>query len=510
MQELNEITFTQFHPLIWPGLVLSLVGLFLTGYYSNKKIVKIVCTSFFPIILYSHTFFYSYLASSDSAGAKAMFEIFHHVGIKPEVASYFQYPTYFSLNEITSQILGLDVKGIAIIFFVLFGILLGSYLYLFLSKMTKNISYQIAFLAVPLYFTAIYGNLNYQWVPQTLALVFFFMLLILFNQGIVGYKFLSVVTFTALVFTHAFIPIMFLLFFGFYAFKERKFGKNFILMVCIYAAVFVYYTTFFFPMVAETFKQSIYGFGGDYPSLISRSFKETSSLTNQIISLTNRIRIPLTLLVVSVGGAIWLIKKRISYTLIVLGMAGGFYLGLGIFYPILGMRSLQILFIPLVTGIGFFISKWKKPTLIFIVIILILSIFGPMRSTYDQHLFQLDEEENTCNFLVNTMTTESSNRLIIGGMNWGYFKVKYGYMNMSRSDDTYLIRLHPSDPEFYRVFNLSMKENEYVLYNPKLGKQIMSHGMKMEDVHNLIEKNLLNNKIYECGRTFIVEGKSNK
>jgi len=38
------------------------------------------------------------------------------------------------------------------------------------------------------------------------------------------------------------------------------------------------------------------------------------------------------------------------------------------------MRALQILFIPLVIGIGFFLSKWRKLTLLFITIIIIISV----------------------------------------------------------------------------------------------------------------------------------------
>lgn len=37
--------------------------------------------------------------------------------------------------------------------------------------------------------------------------------------------------------------------------------------------------------------------------------------------------------------------------------------------------------------------------------------------------------------------------------------------------------------------------------------EIMSEGLKIENVHNFREKYLLNNKMYECGKTFIAMGR---
>ena len=207
MPELEEKTITQFYPLLWPGMIFSLLGLFLIGYYSKRKSVKIICTSIFPVVLYIYVFYFSYIPTSDSGNVKAMFEIFHYTGINTVIDSYFHYPIFFTLNEMTSQILGFNANKLAIIFFILYGFLIALYIYLFIFKATKNDIYQIAFFAAPLYFIAIFNYLNYQWVPQTLALVFFLMLLLLLsNQITSGYKILSIIIFTILVFTHLCIP----------------------------------------------------------------------------------------------------------------------------------------------------------------------------------------------------------------------------------------------------------------------------------------------------------------
>ena len=90
-------------------------------------------------MLYVYVFYFSYIATSDCGTVKAFFEAFHQVGIDSSYVAYFQYPTYFTLNEITSQILGTGVNTIASIFFAVFGLLLGIFLFLSLNKINLYI-----------------------------------------------------------------------------------------------------------------------------------------------------------------------------------------------------------------------------------------------------------------------------------------------------------------------------------------------------------------------------------
>ncbi len=507
MPKSDEILFNQFYPLIWPGMIVSLIGLFLTGYYSKKKNIKILCISIFPIILYVYVYFFSYIPSSDSGTVKAMFEIFHYTGINPAIEPYFHYPIYFTLNEMTSQILGFNANNLAILYFMLFGFLIALYIYLLILKSTKNDIHQIAFFAPPLYFIAMFSFLNYQWVPQTIALIFFLILsILLFDQKKSEYKFLSIIIFTVLVFSHLFIPAIFLLFIGIYAIKKKESRNILLLMICIYSTVLIYYATFFLPDIIEAFRESIYGFGKEYITDFSRSFMETSSLLSNIISTINRIRIPILWMFLSIGFFIWFIKRKISFSAFSLGLTGGIYFGIGMFYSILGMRSLQILFIPLLIGIGFYLSKWKKLTLIFITIIIILSIFGPMRNAYDGYQFQLKEEESTCNFLANTIIIEQPTFIAIGGINSGYFLKKFNYANINDDNNKYLLINVPPNSDFYNFFDTYLDKNEYIIYNDNLGKEVISFWMNEKNASILKEKSVFNNKIYECGKTFIVKG----
>ena len=508
MPEFDEIIFTQFYPSIWPGMIFSLLGLFLTGYYSRRKIVKIICTSIFPIVLYIYVFYFSLIPTSDSASAKAMFEIFHYTGINPTYEPYFNYPIFFTLNEMTNQILGFNANSLAIIFFILFGFLIALYIYLFILKTIKNDIYQIAFFAAPLYFIATYSNINYQWVPQTLATVFFLMLLLFFNQEKTIYKILGIIIFTVLVFTHLFIPVIFLIYIGIFSIKKKELRNIFLLMSCIYTIVLIFHATFYLQDILKVFKESFYGFGNEYINHLSQSFKEPTGFLNQIISTINRFRIPLIWAVLAIGFLVWFLKRKINLPAVALFLTGGIYFGIGLNFSILGNRAIQIIFIPLVIGIGFFLSKWKKTTLIFITIIIILSIFGPIRESYDSYQYQLNEEENTCNFLANTIiSTNQTSKVAIGGLKSHYINKKFDYVKINQGKNSDLWTIVPKDNEFNIFFDTILKENEYIVYNPNLVKEVISNWINEKNTTISEEKFLFNNKIFECGKTSVIKGR---
>jgi len=495
---LDDLTFPQFSSLIWPGILLTSLGLFLAGYFSTKNSVKALCAAIYPISLYSYILYFNGTATSDIGNVKSMFDVFHFVGIDSSKISYFQFPTYFTFNEVTARITGMDANSIAMVFFALFGVLLGLYLYLFLFKVTKFTSNQVALLGVFLYFTLSFSFLNYQWVPQTLALIFFLLLLVTVTLEGRKYKVFTLILFIALVFTHLFIPVLFLLFFGIYSLKKRETFRLFIVLTCLYLAVLVYLTNYYLPQIIDAFNEVVNGIS-EYRETISQSFEATTGFFDQLISNINRIRVPLTLLILAIGFLIGVYKKKIHYTLIILGLVGGLYLFLGMVYPVLGLRALQILMISLAAGIGFFVVKMKKPTAILVGILIIFSVFGSIRGSYDQTQFILNEEENTCRFLSTSLAPEKISNVALDQVNWGYFTNIAVYLNK-----IHVNKIRPTNKLFFDVFNVSMKNNNYIIYNSNLGKEIRNGG-RIADYKGIIFNTMLfNNKIYSCGNTYII------
>lgn len=301
---------------LWPGLIFSFIGLFILGYYCKSNIVKAFCSSIFPPLLYIPKYFYSYLSSSDCGVARGNFQIFHIVGINSERIPYFEFPVSFSLNEIIHQTTGLDEKGIAVISFTMYGILLGLFLFLFfLNLKRQNNNQLIPFLLVIIYFIGIYPFLNYQWVPQTLAIVFFF-LLILISIYLVSdlaetkWKIMLILVFILLAFTHPFISIFFILFFGFLTLKRRYLSQILLAIIFIYLVITLFYTTINFLTYIKIFENFTQQIGREYSVLISKSLGEPEGIISQFISLFNRMVIPMIWIISIIGTVVLFLKKE--------------------------------------------------------------------------------------------------------------------------------------------------------------------------------------------------------
>ena len=509
ISEINEITLTQFYPLLWPGIVITSLSLFIILYYCKNKIISALCCSFFPLLLNIPAFFFSYLASSDCGNVRGMFQIFHKTGINPQVVPYFEYPNYFSLNEIIYQIVGFNEKGIALISFILYGVLLGLFLYLFFFNFKKRQYIQlIPFLLVFIYFIGMYSFIDYQWVPQTLALVYFFLLIfistyMLSNSIKIEWKLIFILIFIAFTFTHSFLPVIFLSFFTILTIKKRYLFEILLVIATFYLIVTIYYTTNHFNLYIITLQQSISGFGGEYTYRVLDSIRETTGLIDSIISFSNRLIIPLVWIIAAIGTFILFLKKKIHYLLISIGLGGFVYLIVGIFFSILGLRATQILFIPLTIGFMFFIFKWKKPTIVLIVVILILSVSGSMRTAYNHTQFQDDDEACACDFLAKKIVKETNPYVAIDQVDWGYFTNKYRYLK-----NTYLIdfAIRPGSSRFLDTFNNSLEQNEFILYNSNLGKEIIEYGLTKEQLDSRLRNFMDNNIIYNGDKTIIIKG----
>jgi len=491
---------------IWPGMILSSIALFSLGYSYKKKYIQALCSALFPIILYAYTFFFSYVPSSDCGNARGMFYVFQKTGINPEVIPYFDFPNYFTYNEIIRQIVHIDENMIAALSIIIYGTLLGLFLYLFLDHQKNKFNKELTpFILTITYFIGMYSFLNFQWVPQTLALVYFFILLFITSRLTEKFshkywEFLLLFVFVAFFFTHAFLPVIFLLFFALIILKRRSFLSIFIILSSFFIVFTLYYLNIHLSIYIQTFQQSIAGFSQDYISVASRSFGETMNPLSTIISYANRIRIPLIWLLGFIGSLILLYKKKIHTFFISLGLSGGFYLAIGTLFSVLGLRATQIFFIPLSNGLTYFFTRWKKPMMILFLVLLILSVFGPMRIAYDTTQFHTYEEAEICNFLADT-SNNGVLQVALSQSNNGYFKTVYKYLK-----DNYPVSLRPGNSEFLTIFKENMTKNQYILYNTNLEKEIIIYSLTEQELDKTLIKIQTNNKIIDNGNTSILKG----
>jgi hypothetical protein len=503
--EINEKTFDQFHPTLWLGIIFLTIGTFIIGYLGKNKIIKVICSSIIPIIFYAYVYFFTYVPSSDCGNVRSMFLIFNEVGINADFVPYFQYPSYFIINQITFELTGINVNGISFVYFTLYGVLIGLFLYLLYTNISNDNYKKYAFVFVLIYFIGIYSFLNFQWVPQTLALVF--MVILIYISSFIyrfkkfEYKILLLLVFITIIFTHAFLPVIFIIFFGLLMLKNNSLRSTFIILLSADAIVMIYFTTVYFPYFIETLQQSLSGFSGEYTSRITQSFQPPEEFLSKLISNINRFRVPITWAVVGLGSFFMFIKRKMENFVFLLGLAGGLYLAVGMMFSVMGMRSIQIVLIPITIGFGYLLTKYKKPTIAFLMVILLLVVFGPMRETYDITYFHTDEEANSCVFLADNVNPSFTSEVATNQVNFGYFKNLYRY-------HTYHIPevYRSGNPFFYEVFNKTMKTHNYVIYNQNLGKEILEHGFRGEQLDELLRDGLFNNKIYSSKNTFILNG----
>lgn len=152
----------------------------------------------------------------------------------------------------------------------------------------------------------------------------------------------------------------------------------------------------------------------------------------------------------------------------------------------------------------FFLPKWKKLVMIFIVVILILSVFGSMRTAYNDTAFQTDAEACGCDFLANKIINVTHPNVAIDQVDWGYFTDKYSYLK-----NTTLIgfAIRPGSADFLETFNDSLTQNKYIFYNTNLGKEILDKGLMSEEQFYVMQREYMNNNIiYNCGTTYIIKG----
>ncbi len=504
---IQEKTIFQFFPSLWPGIIFCSIGLFFLGYYKKGKGIQALCSAAFPIIIYVFTFFFSYAPSSDSGSVRAMFYVFQKTGINSEIIPYFEFPSIFTFNEIIHLLLQTDESGTAVLSIIFYGLLLGLFLYLFLDDQRNRFNKQLMpFILVFTYFLGMYSFLNFQWAPQTLALVYFFILLFLTSKLIGDHRhkfweFTLFIFFIAFFFTHAILPIIFLLFFAIVIIKKRNLTFTFVILTSFLLVFTLYYLNVHFNIYVQTFQQSISGFGNEYVSVVSRSLGSTTTFLNSIISMVNRFRIPFIWLLSFIGVIILFFRKKMHSFFISLGFAGGLYLMIGALFSILGMRATQIFFIPVSSGITYFFTKWKKISIIIFTLLLILSVFGPMRIAYNNTQFHTHEEVISCDFLATNINDDSINHIALSQSNNGYYKTIYRYLY-----GNYPVSIRPGNSKFLDIFKENMTKNQFIIYNSNLAKEILVYRYNEQQLSDVLPTIQQNNKIIDNGITTILKG----
>jgi hypothetical protein len=499
VRSVDDTPFEQFYPLFWLGLPITLVSLFMISFSFQRKEVMFFCSVLFVFFFWVHYLFFPLLPGSDSHYFRGATEDFMGVGVNPSEKDYFQWPAFFILNNVLSEISKINVDVACVIVFVAVGFLLSSSLFIFFSREDK----MLGFVGVVLYFVGAYTFIDYQFAPQSFALGLFFLLLILMERKGIPSKVALIIIFTSLVYAHAFIPVFFLFLIFLFALKQPRYRNLFFLCLVIYFSVLVFFQISHFYALPSAFGNVIYIWRGEYGRILTATITEPKSLLDNISQTVSRIMTVSIWLVLSIGFIAQIIGKKVKFKELALAIAGFSYFGLGTFFPTLGSRAIQILFVSATTGYNWIQRNFRKAAYLFILIIIILSPLVLVHRMYGVGFFQTTSGERATNFLASTLLTKSSQaNMVATREDNGYLLGRLPQNILLKADDALPFGATKDEIQaFQEKVNHPNENYNYILYNVLLEKELLQSGaFSKEDISGFHQKCLSNfNLIYDDG-----------
>ena len=121
----NDTIFSHVSILYWIGFPLLLTSMYMMGLNFKNKYCKWMMCIGCVIILYSLSYFFNTLPTSDANYFRAVTENF--INRDPNVFSrYYQWPAFFVLADVISSVSGLQLITFEFLFFTIIGFLLST------------------------------------------------------------------------------------------------------------------------------------------------------------------------------------------------------------------------------------------------------------------------------------------------------------------------------------------------------------------------------------------------
>lgn len=439
----------------WVSLPFLLVPMFLMAYLSRSNVLKWLLTVGIVSVLYSTSYLYFSMPTSDSQYFRGLIEYFvQNKTLDSSVPNhnYYQWPSFFILFQITlSESLLSQINFEFIIFFII-GLLLTTGLYVYASRVFRN----AAFVAVIAFFISnMVLFLNYQAVPFSLALGFLLLIFMLESgKPSLVTTLTEVLLYAGMLFVHAFVPLFFVIYCLGRAVlsKSKKYLSFFALSITLYFMVQLSIAREAFFINISTMLSLSPEFSGVVQATVETAVVNPIDAFAQIFSRFST----LGFIGLSLLGFLLLLKKRklniVDKTVLLVGIA---YSSIGLVLYTLGTRAVVIIFIPLTLGAAYlFEYKYKKFKKFFKSSILILTLvllssflFIQVHQAFNNEIqFQTKEAYQTDNFLLDHLDWKKENLTVV--MDYRtvtYFQsrlsnnVEYLYKNITSIDYTNVV-----------------------------------------------------------------------
>jgi hypothetical protein len=410
----GDLIYNHVQILYWISVPLLLTSMFLMAISFKNKYLRWMLTVGFVIVLYSLLYFYYTMPTVDSAFFRGLTENFirtNNLNASQLIHSYYQWPSFFLLADITTLVSGLQLSIYEFLLFTLIGFLIATSLYVYASKAYNR----SGFLAVAAFFVIMFLYLDYQAVPFSLA---FALLLILFmletQEKSSGTTLITIILYTSTVFTHAFVPLFFVIYLLIRSIisRSRQYFEFFIMTLVIYMVVQITFAIFSFKGNII----SVFTAPSEYSSVVGATLATTSVSIDAIPHLFSR-GVTIAFAIICIAGFVFLIfRRKLRKIDAAIFFTGVVYSVLGVALYVLGSRTIPLFFVPISLGAAYLLEgKFRKYLKYLVVVPLIFIVFIPIHSSIINSFpitFQTKEDLATASFMLEKYDW-GSNSLVI-------------------------------------------------------------------------------------------------
>ena len=410
----GDVIFNHISPFYWLGMSLMLSSLFLLGVFSKSHYLKCATCIGTVLIIFSLSFFFFSLPSSDSTYFRGLNEYFMETkNLDPSQSShlYYQWPAFFLIGDLTTTVSGLNLINAEFLLYSILGSLLAITLYVYASRLFKH----GGFLAVTTFFILMFYFLNFQWVPYTLG---FALVLVLFmletRRKTPSVLVTMMILFLVISLTHIFVALFFIfyLFIQSFVTREKQYKTQFLLTLITY--LIVQFSAYWI----EFNILNIFRLPSEYSNIIQYSLDSVIYPIDAVAQNMSRTVTIAVGLVSLVGFILVLIRRKLRSIDKSLFLAGIFYTVLGSIFFLLGNRAISLFSIPLSLGVSYlFETKIRTYLKGLFLILILLFVSVPIHASFNSYIgsfvpFQTKQEYVAENFLLDSYNWTTSSVVI--------------------------------------------------------------------------------------------------
>lgn len=494
ISSVDDSIFNHVSIFYWFGLPLLLASMYMMILSLKNKYLRWIITVGFVITMYSSSYFFFRMSTSDADYFRGLTEYFirtHNLDASQWIHSYYQWPSFF-LADITTSVSGLNLSSYEFFLYTLIGFLLSTSLYVYASKYASKV-HNYEGLAVIAFFILMFYFLNYQAVPFTLALGLLFLLFNLDIQKGSSVVVLAMFILVGITLMHAFIPLFFVLYLLVRSIvgRSKQYFRFFILTTIIYLLVNVILN----PISFAVNLVRVFNYASEYSNISGYTLVPTFVQVDVIAQFFSR-TVTIAFGILCFGGFIFLIIRRklrkIDKAVFLTGVA---YSGLGAIVYTLGSRAFPIFCIPISLGVVYlYESKFRSYLKYLVLILLVLFVFVPIHASFSSSYpiyFQTKEDLTTAHYMIEKYDWNLRSILISdSGTKW--------YISSQIQGNSEI------DTNFASRFGLSnITTYDCIIYSVGLAKSLQMNNISVEETSQRILDRF--NVVYDSGSSFIAE-----